>query len=134
MKEFWAKCPLCGAGIKRVLLKYGKPFPCPECKRLLFAPLHAGAFAIVGGLAAGLLVYALGARGWWLVVITCLLIVPGLMVFSGLWTLFVPPSLRPFTSDPDHNPNGLVRHDLPDRERDETAGGHTEEEQTARTN
>lgn len=131
MNESWAKCPLCGAGIKRFCLKYGKPFPCPECKELLFVPLHTGVFAIVGGLTAGFLVYALGARGAWLVVITCLLIVPGLMAFSGLWTLVVPPSLKAFDSDPDHN--HLMR-DLPDLGRGEISGGHTKEEKTTHTN
>jgi hypothetical protein len=122
MKGAWAKCPLCGAGIKRSCLKYGKPFPCPECQRLLVAPLHPGMAALVGGTALGLFAYALGARGTWLVVATCLLVLPGLMACAFLWTLFVPPSLRPSNSDPA----GQTAHDAApghcDAARRETTG------------
>jgi hypothetical protein len=134
IKGVWAKCPMCGAGIERLLLKYGKPFPCPECKELLFVPLHAGIFAIVGGLVSGSLAYAFGARGTLLVVITCLLVLPGLMVFSGLWTLFVPPTLRPFNGDPDHKPNQDSSPDFPAEGRGQTSGGHAKDGQTRHTN
>jgi hypothetical protein len=99
VRNTWTNCPLCGAGIKRACLKYGKPFPCPACRRSLVAPLHPGMAALVGGAAFGLLAYALGARGTWLVVATCLLLLPGLMASAFVWTLFVPPSLRPLSSD-----------------------------------
>lgn len=134
MKRAWAKCPVCGAGIGRVLLKYGKPFPCPECKEPLFVPLHAGVFAIVGGLLSGLLVYAFGARGAWLVVITGLLVLPGLMVLSGLRTLFVRPTLRPFNTGPNYKPNYDSGLDPPAQHRGGISGRHAKDAQARRTN
>ena len=100
MKNPWAKCPLCGGGIKRACLKFGKPFPCPACKQLLVAPVYTGAYAVAGSIGSCLLAYAFGLRGAWLVVATCLLLLPGLFVSGFLWTLFVPPSLKPFSKDP----------------------------------
>jgi hypothetical protein len=134
MKSAWAECPVCGAGIERVLLKYGKPFPCPACKKPLFVLLHAGVFAIVGGLASGFLAYAFGARGAWLVVITCLLVLPGLMLFSGLWTLLVRPTLKPFNSNPDQKPNYDSGLDFPAQDIGETYGAHAKDGQTRQTN
>jgi hypothetical protein len=112
MKGAWAKCPLCGAGIKRSCLRYDKPFPCPECRQLLVAPVYTVAYALAGGVGSCLLAYAFGARGAWLLVATCLLLLPGLFVCGFLWTLFVPPSLRPFNSKPSRQ----VAHDaIPDQ-------------------
>lgn len=126
MKGAWAKCPVCGAGVKRACLKFGKPFPCPACKQLLVAPLYPGPAALVGGAAFGLLAYAFGARGAWLVLATCLLVLPGLMVCAALWTLFVPPALKPFSSDPAGQ---IAHHTTPavsEEDGDEASSRHTQ--------
>jgi hypothetical protein len=123
MKNAWAECPLCGAGIKRACLKYGKPFPCPECRQLLVAPDLTVPYALVGGVGSCLLAYAFGARGAWLLVITCLLLVPGLFVCAFLWPLFVPPSLKPFSSDSVGQPHHDATSGFSGDDQDETSHG-----------
>lgn len=129
VRNTWAECPLCGAGIKRACLKYGKPFPCPECQRLLVAPLHTVPAALIGGAASGSLAYMFGARGLWLVLITWALLIPGLFACAFFWTLFVPPSLKPLTShsagQAGHPATGISEGDA-----DETFGAQVQNSQT----
>lgn len=102
--EVKQNCPICGAHVPAES-GFGQPFCCPGCGARLRRPLHylqrEGYVALGAAISVGLV---LGARGWWIPVVSLVLWFPCALAIGSITLRYFPPKLEPWDGrdTPDH--------------------------------
>jgi len=105
MRSLFPICPRCGSSIEYKNVNFKHPFPCPTCQTELRIPQsYSGILLLIEVLAAGLVSFALGFRGWKLALAAVVIWLPLAFLLFGVVRHLNPPRVE------------LLRPDFRDKE------------------
>jgi hypothetical protein len=111
------KCPACGGTLLAKEFKPGRPWTCSDCSKQ-FRTSRTYKRTVVWILAAILLAFfsSQGVRGWQLLVLVVVFVVPSLMISIPILYRAIPPRLEPYqpTGPDDDSENASPRTSQPE--------------------
>jgi hypothetical protein len=90
-------CPLCGSEFHIKNVDFESPFRCPACAKYLYVPpSYARYWVSLSLIISALVCFALGARGFRILIASVLVWIPILLLVVFYSRHFSPPRLKPF--------------------------------------